>query len=170
MNSSAQSQLPEINSEFDMLLLREIIHDLHTTFSKSEFYKRLSDEQAEVVYFVGHTLFTQGKFEKALNVFKLILLYRPFDPRNLEAYATTLKRLGRFEEAIPVYVSALIFGELSSPSPSIHIAECLAALGRSDESEKMLRPILDLTELNSAYAGVRARAENLLSVLKTSAR
>ena len=85
MKSSAPSQLPEINSEFDMLLLREIIHDLHTTFSKSEFYKRLSDEQADVVYFVGHTLFTQGKFEKALNVFKLILLYRPFDPRNLEA-------------------------------------------------------------------------------------
>jgi len=169
MKMSAPGQLPEINQTYDMLLLRETIHDLQEKFSKSEFYNRLNDDQTEVVYSVGHTLFTQGKFEKALNVFKLILLYRPFDARNLEAYATTLKRLGRFEEAIPVYVSALIFGEMASPSPPIHIAECLAALGRPDESEKMLRPILDLAQLNDAYAGVRARAENLLSVLKAGA-
>ena len=157
---------PEALSQIDFYVLRDALRDLRDQFENSELAKRFSHEQIEVIYSVGHGLFMQGKFEKALNVFKLVMLYRPLDARNLEAYATTLKRLGRFEEAIPIYSAAMVYGELSHPMPAMHIAECLVALGRAAESEKLLRPLLDMTKLDEAYSEVRGRAETLLTMLR----
>ncbi len=166
MKSIATPPPPEQLQQFSFLQLRDSIRDLHRRFSESELAKRISDEQVEVIYSVGHGLFLQGKFDNALNVFKMIMLYRPFDARNMEAYATTLKRMGRFEEAIPIYSAALLYSELADPMPSLHIAECLAALGRSEESARMLRPILDLADVDAAYGEIRERADNLLSMLR----
>lgn len=166
MNQLSTPPVPEALSKFDFFVLRDSLRDLNERFSHSELATRFSNEQIEVIYSVGHGLFMQGKFEQALNVFKLIMLYRPLDARNMEAYATTLKRLGRFEEAIPVFMAAMLYGEMAQPMPAVHIAECLAALGRSQESESLLRPVLDLAEMNEAYGDVRNRAETLLALLK----
>jgi tetratricopeptide (TPR) repeat protein len=157
---------PEESRQFDFFVLRDSLRELQDKFSKSELASRFSDEQIELIYSIGHSFFMQGKFEQALNIFKLIILYRPIDARNMEAYATTLKRMGRFDEAIPVYVAAMVFGELSLPMPVIHIAECLAAIGRSAESERLLRPMLDMAKVDEAYAEVRGRAETLLDMLR----
>lgn len=150
----------------DTVALIDSIRELQFRFSQSDIAKRFSDEQIELIYSVGHGLFMQGKFEKALNVFKLVMLYRPIDSRYTEAYATTLKRMGRFEEAIPVFAAAFVFGDLLQPMPAIHIAECLAALGRTDESECLVRPLLDFADVNAAYGDIRERAETLLVMLK----
>jgi Flp pilus assembly protein TadD len=152
--------------KIDFLVLRDSLLELREQFSKSELANRFSDEQIELIYSIGHSFFMQGKFEQALNVFKLIMLYRPLDARNIEAYATTLKRMGRFEEAIPVYMAAMMYGELAQPMPAMHIAECLAALGRTAESEKLLMPVIDMAKVDEAYAEVRGRAESLLGMLR----
>jgi tetratricopeptide (TPR) repeat protein len=163
------NSLPEVSSGFDLIYFQNSIRNLRKNFEKYDFFKTVTDEQVEVIYSVGHALFMQGKFEKALNIFQLILIYRPLDARSLEACATTMKRLGRFDEAIPIYAAALVFGEVENPMPSMHIAECLAALGRNHDSETVLRPILDASLVDSAYADVQSRARNLLSMLKASA-
>lgn len=157
---------PDSLQKFEFLQLRDSVREMSLRFSQSDLAKRLSNEQVEVIYSVGHAFFVQGKFENALNVFKMLMLYRPFDARNMEAYATTLKRLGRFEEAIPIYAAALFFGDLSDPMPSVHIAECLAAIGRADDSMNMLRPILELANLDAAYGEVRSRCEGLQAMLR----
>ena len=169
METSLSSVLPEIKPEIDFYSFQKTIRDLHKTFADSDIAKKVSDDQVEVMYSIGHAIFMQGKLERALNVFHVILLYRPLDARIIEACATTLKKMGKFEEAIPTYAAALVFGDLENPMPSVHIAECLAALGRAEDSEKILRPLLDSSALDSAYTDVRQRAENLLSMLRSSA-
>jgi tetratricopeptide (TPR) repeat protein len=168
MENSSSSALPQMPQEFDFYAFQKIIRDLQQTFADSDIAKKISDDQVEVMYSIGHAIFMQGKLEKALNVFQVILLYRPLDARIIEACATTLKKMGKFEEAIPTYAAAMVFGDLENPMPSIHIAECLAALGKADDSEKILRPFLDSSELDSAYTDVRRRAENLLTMLKSN--
>jgi tetratricopeptide (TPR) repeat protein len=167
MRTSTVNIPPDAIADFDLTTFVHAIRDLQRQFLDSDIAKKVSEDQIEVMYSIGHALYMQGKLEKALNVFQLILLYRPLDARILEACATTFKKMGRFEEAIPVYGSVLVFGDMSNPMPSVHIAECLAALGRPNDSEKMLRPILDDSGLDSAYADVRLRAENLLKMLKS---
>ncbi len=159
---------PEVKPDFDLLTFQRTIRELHHTFSKYEFFKTVDDDQVNVMYSIGHAFFNQGKFEKALNIFKFILMYRPLDARTIEACATTFKKMGRFEEAIPTYAAALVFGGPGNPMPSMHIAECLAALGRRHDSEKILQPILDCKVIDSAYTDVHKRAENLLSMLRAS--
>lgn len=167
MTTSSVNTLPAVTPDFDLYAFQDAIRELHQQFANSDISKRVSNEQIEVMYSIGHSTFMQGKLDKALNVFQLILLYRPLDARILEACATTLKRMGRFEEAIPVYGSVMVFGDMKNPMPSVHIAECLAALGRKNDSEKMLYPILDDSALDAAYTDVRRRAENLLEMLKS---
>jgi len=167
MTLSSINSLPDITPDFDISAFIEAIRDLQKQFSDSDLAKKVNDNQVEIMYSIGHALFMQGKLEKALNVFQLILIYRPLDARILEACATTFKKMGRFEEAIPVYGSVMVFGDMNDPMPSVHIAECLAALGRNTDSEKMLRPILDDSGLDAAYTDVRVRAENLLKMLKS---
>jgi Flp pilus assembly protein TadD len=160
--------LPDMSREFDLYTFQKTIRDLYAIFADSDIAKKVSDDQVEVIYSIGHAIFMQGKFEKALSVFQVILLYRPLDSRVIEACATTLKKMGKFEEAIPTYAAAMMFGDLENPMPSIHIAECLAALGRADDSEKILRPLLDSAKLDSAFTDIRRRAENLLSMLRAT--
>ncbi len=169
MTISSVNTLPDVTPELDLHVFQDAIRDLHQQFANSEISKKVSDDQIEVMYSIGHAIFMQGKLDKALNVFQLILLFRPLDARILEACATTLKKMGRFEEAIPVYGSVMVFGDMKNPMPSVHIAECLAALGRNSDSEKMLRPLLDDSALDTAYTDVRRRAENLLEMLKSVA-
>jgi Flp pilus assembly protein TadD len=165
---SSSGALPDMRREFDLYAFQKTIRDLYAIFADSDIAKKVSDDQVEVIYSIGHAIFMQGKFEKALSVFQVILLYRPLDSRVIEACATTLKKMGKFEEAIPTYAAAMMFGDLENPMPSIHIAECLAALGRADDSEKILRPLLDSAKLDSAFTDIRRRAENLLSMLRST--
>jgi Flp pilus assembly protein TadD len=165
---SSSGALPDMRREFDLYAFQKTIRDLYAIFADSDIAKKVSDDQVEVIYSIGHAIFMQGKFEKALSVFQVILLYRPLDSRVIEACATTLKKMGKFEEAIPTYAAAMMFGDLENPMPSIHIAECLAALGRADDSEKILRPLLDSAKLDSAFTDIRRRAENLLSMLRAT--
>jgi|LakMenEpi03Aug12_release.lakeMendotaPanAssembly.Ray.scaffolds.fasta_scaffold286402_2 Flp pilus assembly protein TadD len=165
---SFSGALPDMRREFDLYAFQKTIRDLYAIFADSDIAKKVSDDQVEVIYSIGHAIFMQGKFEKALSVFQVILLYRPLDSRVIEACATTLKKMGKFEEAIPTYAAAMMFGDLENPMPSIHIAECLAALGRADDSEKILRPLLDSAKLDSAFTDIRRRAENLLSMLRAT--
>jgi len=165
---SSSGALPDMRREFDLYAFQKTIRDLYAIFADSDSAKKVSDDQVEVIYSIGHAIFMQGKFEKALSVFQVILLYRPLDSRVIEACATTLKKMGKFEEAIPTYAAAMMFGDLENPMPSIHIAECLAALGRADDSEKILRPLLDSAKLDSAFTDIRRRAENLLSMLRST--
>jgi len=168
METSFSGVIPETKPEFDLFSFQKTVRNLHEAFADSDIAKKVSDDQVEVMYSIGHAIFMQGKLEKALNVFQVILLYRPLDARIIEACATTLKRMGKFEEAIPAYAAAMVFGDFGNPMPSVHIAECLAALGRAEDSAKILRPLLDSSALDSAYTDVRQRAENLLSMLRSS--
>ena len=168
IEKSSSGALPDMRREFDLYAFQKTIRDLYAIFVDSDIAKKVSDDQVEVMYSIGHAMFMQGKLEKALNVFQVILLYRPLDARVIEACATTQKKMGKFEEAIPTYAAAMVFGDLENPMPSIHIAECLAALGRADDSERILRPLLDSAKLDSAFTDIRRRAENLLSMLRST--
>lgn len=166
MNPLSAPPEPEDLQRMNYQILMDLMRDLKERFSSSSLAGKFSDAQIEIMYSVGHGLFMQGKFEQALNVFKLILVYRPLQPKFLQAYGTVLKRLGRFEDAIPIFAAAVFLDEAVEPALPVHIAECLAALGHVHLSERILQPVVNLTELDAAYGSVRKRVETLLGMLK----
>jgi type III secretion system low calcium response chaperone LcrH/SycD len=164
MNAPAEAKI-KFNSgmmtELDSIqTLREKIADLPSS-------KRFTDEQIEIIYGIGHALYMQGKFDNACGVFQMMLIYRPLDSRILSAFALCCKRLSRFEAAIPAYSAALAL-DPSNLSLAVHMAECLAALGKREQSLRLLNPLIKLAVLDQSYDALRKRAEMLRDLLETA--
>ncbi len=131
---------------------------------------RFSDEQIEIVYGIGYALYQQGKFDNAIGLFQVLMMYRPLDARLMMAFALCCKRLCRFEAAIPAFAAALALGsdEPEAAEAAIHLSECLAAMGKTEECHSVLEPLLRLTGLDERFDVVRRRAETLRAMLNES--
>lgn len=126
--------------------------------------KRFTDEQIEIIYGIGHSLFMQGKLANACGVFQILLIYRPLELRALFAYGLCCKNLGRYADAIPLFVAALGL-DPENLNSAVHLAECLAALGRKEETITILDPLIKLASLDASFASLKLRAESLRALL-----
>jgi len=128
---------------------------------------RFSNEQIEIIYGIGHSLFMQGKFDSACNVFQMMMIYRPLDSRILGAFALCCKRLARFDGAIPAFYAALLL-EPTNLNLAVHLVECLNAIGNHEASLKLLEPLINLAVLDESYKDLLARAETIREMLRTA--
>ena len=156
---------PKVKFTSDVVSELNALENLRNKIANLPSSARFSDEQIEVIYGIGHSLFVQGKFENACSVFQMMLIYRPLDPRILGAFALCCKRNGQFETAIPAYSAALVL-EPTNLSWAVHMAECLAALGKRNESLTLLDPLIKLAVLDESYNDLRSRAETLRDMLR----
>ena len=151
--------LKKISTEISML------DELKNTLATLPSFNRFSDEQIELIYSLGSTHFNQGKLKLALDFFQVLLIYRPLDSRFLFSVGLCLKNLGRYQEAIPAFCAALGLDE-NPVNSALHLAECLAALGKVNEAESVLNPIIDLSKIDSSYESLSKRAESLKDLLE----
>lgn len=127
-------------------------------------YMRFSNEQIDMIYCVAHAIFMQGKLESACSIFQTLLIYRPLDIRILTAFGLCCKQLGMFEQAIPALTCAYLL-DSEDVKLGVHIAECLAALGKYEQSSQILDPLLQLTEVDASLANIQKRAGALKHML-----
>ena len=158
---------PKVQFTSEVISELNSFDDLRKKIASMPSSTRFTDEQIEIIYGIGHSLFVQGKFDNACSVFQMMLVYRPLDSRILSAFGLCCKRLGKFESAIPAYSAALAI-EPTNLSLAVHIVECLAVLGKRDESLTMLEPLIKLAELDESYNDLRARAETLRDMLRSA--
>lgn len=165
MNQLNTPAEPDLEFTSNVMAELDSLQELREKISNLPSSKRFNDEQIEIIYGIGYSFFMQGKFDNACGVFQMMLIYRPLDPRILGAFALCCKRLGRFEAAIPAYSAALVL-EPTNLSWAVHMAECLAALGKRDESLTLLEPLIKLSVLDESYNELRSRAETLRDMLR----
>lgn len=127
-------------------------------------YMRFSDEQIDMIYCVAHSIFMQGKLESACSIFQTLLIYRPLDIRILTAFGLCCKQLGMFEQAIPALTCAYLL-DSEDVKLAVHIAECLAAIGKYEASSQILDPLLQLSEVDASLLNIQKRASALRHML-----
>ncbi len=127
-------------------------------------YIRFSNEQIDMIYCVAHSIFIQGKLESACSIFQTLLIYRPLDIRILTAFGLCCKQLGMFEQAIPALTCAYLL-DSDDVKLGVHIAECLAALGKYEQSSQILDPLLQLSEVDVSLVNIQKRASALKHML-----
>jgi len=116
---------PDLYGDVDTLQeLREKLHAMPNI-------ARFSDEQVEVVYGIGYALYQQGKFDSAIGLFQVLLVYRPLDARLMMAFALCCKRLCRFDAAIPAFSAALALAP-EEPAAAEAASQCGADYGWYD--------------------------------------
>lgn len=128
---------------------------------------RFTDDQIELIYGIGHSTYVQGKLDIACGIFQMLLIYRPLDARLLSAFGICCKRLGRLDEAITAFTAALTL-EPNKLNHYMHLAETLAAAGLTNESLKVLTPLIDISSLTDSYMAVHKRATTMKEMLQKS--
>lgn len=124
----------------------------------------LDARQLEAAYAHGYSLYNQGRWAPALQVFSFLTCHDHLDRRYHIARAACLQMLKQHEEALRAYSLAQLL-DVSDPAVGLHVAECLIALQRKADARTALETVAMLTGDEAAYAPIRARAAALSGLI-----
>jgi type III secretion system low calcium response chaperone LcrH/SycD len=124
----------------------------------------LSTKELEPMYALGYSLYNQARWTEALKVFSFLTYHSHLEQRFHVGRAACLQMLKQHEEALRAYGLAYLL-DASDPSVSLHIAECLIALGKKEEARGVLENVAELTQGSTPFARIRKRAAALSALI-----
>lgn len=124
----------------------------------------LNEDDFEAVCSLGYNQYNQGKFEEAAKTFSFLTFYNHLEPRYSKALAASLQMLKHYEHAMTTYAMALTL-DATDPEPMLRIAECLIALGRTEEATEALEMVRQVCAETKRRPELSARAQALLEIL-----
>lgn len=124
----------------------------------------LSGEQLEPMYALGFSLYNQARWSEALKVFSFLTYHSHLEQRFHVARAACLQMLKQYENALQAYGLGYVL-DASDPSVSLHIAECLLALGKKEDARGVLENVAELTQGNAAFAQIGKKGAALAALI-----
>ena len=125
------------------------------------------DQDYDVLYALGHSLYAQARYLDAMRVFGYLVMCDHMEKRFMNAFASSLQMLGSHKDAIKYYSLASVM-DMRDPLPTFHTAECMLALGLQGEAREALGYVLRQSDA-SQYAELKQRAEGMLELLDGAA-
>jgi tetratricopeptide (TPR) repeat protein len=165
MNSLADPPKPVVSLTPESVVPLDGIRILRERLCQLPALDRFSDEQVEIIYGIAYAMFSQGKLEAAHGLFETLVIYRPTNAKIMLAYGICCKKMLRFDAAIPALMAAF-FCDPQDLTAAIHLTECLAVVGRHDECEKVLDPLIIAAQLDGKFESIMRRAKTLRDMLK----
>ena len=130
--------------------------------------KNISDDELESLYAIGHTFYSQGKFDKAVNIFRFLVMYNHFEVRYFIALGGALQMLGDYEGALNAYGQAHTMSP-EDPCILMHISACFLAVNDLENAQSSLQAILFITEeKKEQHKDVIERAKGLIELIETN--
>lgn len=124
----------------------------------------LTEGHYEAIYASGYAQYNAGRFDQAEKVFQFLSMNQPYDRRFPMALASVKQVKGDYREAIGYYGMASVL-DMMDPVPLFHSAECLAALGQTDDAVEALGFVIRNAN-RPETASYRQRAEAMIGILK----
>ena len=121
-------------------------------------------KELEPLYALGYSLYNQARFSEALQVFSFLTYHSHLEQRFHVARGACLHMLKQYEEALRAYGPAYLLDALE-PAVSLHIAECLIALGRKEDARGVLENVAELTRSNDAFTHIGRRGAALAALI-----
>lgn len=126
-----------------------------------------SEQDYEVLYALGHSLYSQGRYQDAMKVFGFLVVHDHLEKRFMNAFASALQMCKQYEEAIKYYTMASVM-DMSDPAPTFHTCECMIPLGMVVEAQQGLAMVLKQCKPGQ-HDALKDRAQALLSLLAKEA-
>lgn len=121
------------------------------------------EKDYEVIYALGHSLYNQGRYQEAMRTFGYLVLHNHLEKRYMNAFASSLKMLKNYKEAIKFYSFASLM-DMSDPLPTYHTAECMIAAGYTAEAKEALGFVIRQST-SSELEILRSRAQAMLDLI-----
>lgn len=120
--------------------LEDMSKQIYERFIKNEGFADLlgvNENTVQYIYGAAKYAYDSGKFEEALKVFSIILVFDRNNPIYLFGYASTLQALGLYPNAIEFFAEA---GKRDPENPKIdiEIAKCFIAISNLEMAKKAL--------------------------------
>lgn len=125
-----------------------------------------TEQDYEVVYNLGHNLYSQGRYLDAMKAFSFLVMHNQFERRFHNAMASSLQMLKMYNDAIQFYSMASVM-DLTDPKPTYHTAECMIPLGMYAEALQALELVIKQSQAPE-HAALLERAEALQQMVKKS--
>ncbi|MGE0329466.1 MAG: SycD/LcrH family type III secretion system chaperone [Ramlibacter sp.] len=126
---------------------------------------KLTEANAGTFYALAYNEYGQGRYDKALQFFKLLLIYRPTNTVYLLGAALCLQRLRSYEMAAAAFV-VLSYLEPGVPQHALAQAECHLLCHEREQARETLVMTIDYCDRNPGHDTVRARAQAMLELMK----
>lgn len=123
-----------------------------------------SEMDYEALYFVGHSLYMQGRYAEASKVLSLLCASTNLEPRYIRALAASLQMMGSHEEAMQQYALWILL-DLEDPVPVLHTCECLIQLGKTADALEGLNALLEEYDL-TGHSQLEKKARGLIALLE----
>ncbi len=127
----------------------------------------ITKEKLENIYTTAYNLYNAGKYQKAINLFRMLAYYNQFDKRAWLGIAGSAEMLKDYYGAIAAYSSAS-FLDPEDPLPALHAFDCHFALKNYPQALSALEAVLLLSSKKTEYKEIRKRAEFLRTVLDST--
>lgn len=121
------------------------------------------DTDYEVLYALGHSLYSQARYQEAMRAFGYLVMHNHMEKRFMNAFASSLQMLKSYKDAIKYYSLASVM-DMGDPLPTFHTAECFIALGMRDEAREALGYVLSQSTAPE-YTELRQRSQAMLDLL-----
>lgn len=129
-------------------------------------YFEYSETEYEAVYALGHSLYMQEQYLSASKYFSFLVAHIQTEKRYVNALASSLQMLGRYEEAVQYYCMASIM-DIDDPLTTFHTAECFIALKQYEQAEEALSLLLQQAT-KPQWHELRERCQVLRNAIPTS--
>ena len=126
----------------------------------------LDHQDFEAIYSVGYSLYNQGKYADAENMFTFLCFYDHLEKKNWMGLGSSRQMRKDFDGAIKAY-SYLALLDVANPYPPLHAGDCYLALGKLEEAESGFFAAVHWAGDKPEYQAARSRAEVLLQAVKT---
>lgn len=156
MNTPKKTETPE-----------QILDLLNDGMSLGSYFE-FTDSEYEAVYALGHSLYIQEQYLAASKYFSFLVAHIQTEKRYVNALASSLQMLGRYEEAIQYYCMASVM-DIEDPLTTFHTAECFIALQQYTSAEEALNLILQQAK-QPQWSQLRERSQALLTAITADAQ
>lgn len=124
----------------------------------------LSKEMMESFYSFGYRMYNTGQYDQATQLFRLLILLDPTNPKYLFGLAACFHMEKDFENAASTYIVCSLI-DLNDPIPHYHASDCYINLKKYNLAIDALNVSLQRMENRAEFSAIRDRAQVTLDML-----
>lgn len=166
--NEVKSAVKELSSEWRDELMADTINTIKTMVDKNLPLKEVlkySPSQIDAAYSQAYRLYNTGKYEDAVQLFRVLLLLDPTDGKHYLGLAACMHMLKEYECAVQLYMIAGMMNP-KNPIPHFHASDCYIELGDRVSAILCLEMAVMYSEEKPEYQVLKDRALLTIATLK----
>lgn len=125
----------------------------------------LSDAMMEGMYSFGYRLYNTGKYEQAIQLFRLLVMLDPTQAKFSLGLAACFHMMKDYKNAATTYILCSII-DSNDPLPHYHASDCYLELNQPEMAFNALELCIERCNNRPEFSGVKDRAKITLDALR----